>query len=82
MFALLFAAAIHDYRHPGLSNAYLVANNHDIAITYNDNSVLENFHVAQAFHLAHRMSDNGYGNCTLAFESIANVCVCGQRAIV
>lgn len=50
-FALLVAAAIHDYKHPGLTNAYLVATHNDLAILYNDDCVLENHHIAQFFFL-------------------------------
>ncbi|CAM9331031.1 unnamed protein product, partial [Heterosigma akashiwo] len=52
--ALLLAAAFHDYRHPGLNNACLVAARAPLALTYNDQSVLENFHAAQAFSAAAR----------------------------
>lgn len=50
-FAALFAAALHDVCHPGVTNALLVNSCDDLAITYNDNSVLENFHVAQSFRM-------------------------------
>lgn len=42
----LFAAAIHDYQHPGVSNAFLVRTKHPIALRYNDMAVLENHHVS------------------------------------
>ncbi|CAD7976408.1 unnamed protein product [Amoebophrya sp. A25] len=47
----LLAAAIHDYEHPGVSNAFLVRTRHPIALRYNDSAVLENHHVSAAFHL-------------------------------
>jgi len=50
-FALAFAAAVHDFRHPGVGNDFLVNINHEIATTYNDTSVLENWHTSQAFLL-------------------------------
>ncbi|CAF0780327.1 unnamed protein product [Adineta steineri] len=49
--ALLFAAAIHDYEHPGLNNGYLVKTKNDLALTYNDFSVLENHHASSVFKL-------------------------------
>ena len=49
--ASLLAAAIHDYRHPGLNNAFHVAISHSLAIRYNDKSVLEAYHVAEFFSL-------------------------------
>mmetsp|Transcript_27030 Transcript_27030/g.31155 ORF Transcript_27030/g.31155 Transcript_27030/m.31155 type:complete len:605 (+) Transcript_27030:612-2426(+) len=50
-YGLMVAAFIHDLGHPGFNNGYLVTSGHEIAITYNDDSVLENFHVAKAFQL-------------------------------
>ena len=49
--ALLMAAIMHDYRHPGVNNGYLVRDLLPIAVTYNDSSVLENFHAAEGFKL-------------------------------
>jgi hypothetical protein len=42
---------IHDYKHPGYTNNFLSNSNDDLAIMYNDKSILENFHVAQTFEL-------------------------------
>lgn len=36
----LFAAAVHDYEHPGFNNGYLVKIKSDLALIYNDFSVL------------------------------------------
>ena len=47
----LIAAAIHDYSHPGRNNAYLINSKDELAITYNDKSILENYHVAEAFRI-------------------------------
>lgn len=45
------AAAVHDYDHPGLNNSYLVSTQAELALRYNDRSVLESHHVASAFAL-------------------------------
>ncbi|CAM9207410.1 unnamed protein product, partial [Scytosiphon promiscuus] len=50
-FALLVAAIIHDYRHRGVNNGYLIKVKDPLATTYNDGSVLENFHISEAFKL-------------------------------
>lgn len=54
MLCALLAAAMHDYRHPGSTNAYLCATEDDIASTYNHISVLESMHCAEAFRLMKR----------------------------
>jgi len=53
-FSLVLAAAVHDFRHPGVSNLYLQKTAHPLALRYNDDSVLENFHIAEAFTLMRR----------------------------
>ncbi|XP_024082676.1 cAMP-specific 3',5'-cyclic phosphodiesterase isoform X3 [Cimex lectularius] len=49
--AALFAATIHDVDHPGLTNQFLVNTSSELALMYNDESVLENHHLAVAFKL-------------------------------
>uniref|UniRef100_A0A0K0DSX4 Phosphodiesterase n=1 Tax=Strongyloides stercoralis TaxID=6248 RepID=A0A0K0DSX4_STRER len=49
--AFYAAAAMHDYDHPGRTNAFMVATNHDMATFYNDRSVLENHHAAMSWRL-------------------------------
>ncbi|CBJ27187.1 conserved unknown protein [Ectocarpus siliculosus] len=49
--ALLMAAIMHDYRHPGVNNGYLVRDLDPLAVVYNDASVLENFHAAEGFKM-------------------------------
>ncbi|XP_067902406.1 cGMP-inhibited 3',5'-cyclic phosphodiesterase 3B isoform X4 [Heterodontus francisci] len=51
LMALYVAAAMHDYDHPGRTNAFLVATNAPQAVLYNDRSVLENHHSAAAWNL-------------------------------
>ncbi|PVD23029.1 hypothetical protein C0Q70_16290 [Pomacea canaliculata] len=49
--AAIFACAIHDVDHPGLTNQYLINSSSELALMYNDESVLENHHLAVAFKL-------------------------------
>lgn len=49
--ATLTAAMCHDFRHNGYNNFFHINNKTHIAITYNDASVLENFHVAESFKI-------------------------------
>uniref|UniRef100_A0A1I7VQB4 Phosphodiesterase n=1 Tax=Loa loa TaxID=7209 RepID=A0A1I7VQB4_LOALO len=51
LMALFTAAAMHDYDHPGRTNAFLVAAEDKKAILYNDRSVLENHHAAESWRL-------------------------------
>ncbi|RHY42861.1 hypothetical protein DYB34_004714 [Aphanomyces astaci] len=50
-FAALVAAAIHDYKHPGKSNNFMIKARHRLAMQYHDKSVLENMHLAESFLL-------------------------------
>nr|XP_032826866.1 cAMP-specific 3',5'-cyclic phosphodiesterase 4B-like isoform X2 [Petromyzon marinus] len=49
--AAIFASAIHDVDHPGVSNQFLISTNSELALMYNDESVLENHHLAVGFKL-------------------------------
>ncbi|XP_064606899.1 3',5'-cyclic-AMP phosphodiesterase 4C-like isoform X3 [Liolophura sinensis] len=49
--AAIYACAIHDVDHPGVTNQYLVNTSSELALMYNDESVLENHHLAVAFKL-------------------------------
>ncbi|KAM9302110.1 cGMP-inhibited 3',5'-cyclic phosphodiesterase 3B [Gastrophryne carolinensis] len=62
LMALYVAAAMHDYDHPGRTNAFLVATNAPQAVLYNDRSVLENHHAAAAWNLF--LSQPGYNFLT------------------
>ncbi|XP_035994780.1 calcium/calmodulin-dependent 3',5'-cyclic nucleotide phosphodiesterase 1A isoform X2 [Fundulus heteroclitus] len=49
--AMVFAAAIHDFEHTGTTNNFHIHTRSDVAILYNDRSVLENHHVSTAYKL-------------------------------
>ena len=49
--AILIAASCHDFEHPGLNNLFLIETKHQLALRYNDVSILENHHVASTFAL-------------------------------
>ncbi|CAM9974154.1 unnamed protein product, partial [Phaeothamnion confervicola] len=49
--SLVFSAIVHDFKHPGRSNAFLIKTQSELALVYNDTSILENFHVSEAFRV-------------------------------
>ncbi|XP_041058424.1 cGMP-inhibited 3',5'-cyclic phosphodiesterase A isoform X1 [Carcharodon carcharias] len=60
LMALYVAAAMHDYDHPGRTNAFLVATSAPQAVLYNDRSVLENHHAASAWNLFMSQQDYNF----------------------
>ena len=56
--ALFLSCICHDYKHPGVNNNYLKETRDKIAIKYNDISILENMHIAEAFKLINDSSNN------------------------
>ena len=58
LFSIFFSAIIHDYGHPGLNNNYLIRTKDDLAIKYNDISVLENYHVSESFNIILKNPEN------------------------
>uniref|UniRef100_A0A8R1E333 Phosphodiesterase n=1 Tax=Caenorhabditis japonica TaxID=281687 RepID=A0A8R1E333_CAEJA len=58
LMALFTAAAMHDYDHPGRTNAFLVQVEDKKAILYNDRSVLENHHAAESWKLLCRTENH------------------------
>jgi hypothetical protein len=49
--AVVLAALVHDLGHVGVNNQFLSASRDPIALTYNDRSNLENFHIASFFKI-------------------------------
>ncbi|XP_076439876.1 3',5'-cyclic-AMP phosphodiesterase 4C-like isoform X2 [Babylonia areolata] len=62
--AAIFACAIHDVDHPGLTNQYLINTSSELALMYNDESVLENHHLAVAFKLLQEENCDIFVNLT------------------
>ncbi|XP_060033599.1 dual specificity calcium/calmodulin-dependent 3',5'-cyclic nucleotide phosphodiesterase 1A isoform X2 [Erinaceus europaeus] len=60
--AMVFAAAIHDYEHTGTTNNFHIQTRSDVAILYNDRSVLENHHVSAAYRLLQEEEMNVLAN--------------------
>ncbi|XP_026526293.1 cAMP-specific 3',5'-cyclic phosphodiesterase 4D [Notechis scutatus] len=62
--AAIFASAIHDVDHPGVSNQFLINTNSELALMYNDSSVLENHHLAVGFKLLQEENCDIFQNLT------------------
>ncbi|XP_076444816.1 cGMP-inhibited 3',5'-cyclic phosphodiesterase 3A-like isoform X3 [Babylonia areolata] len=60
LMALYTAAAMHDYDHPGRTNAFLVSTHAAQAVLYNDRAVLENHHAASAWSLLLHNPNNNF----------------------
>ncbi|VDD92269.1 unnamed protein product [Enterobius vermicularis] len=51
LLAVIFSAMIHDYEHTGHTNSFHVQSGSNLALLYNDKSVLENHHASACFKL-------------------------------
>ena len=49
--SLFLSCICHDFKHPGVNNIFLKETKNILAIKYNDNSILENMHISEAFKL-------------------------------
>lgn len=56
-FIIMLSALVHDVDHPGHNNYFEVRTKSSLALLYNDQSVLENHHLALAFNI---MSNKAY----------------------
>ncbi|TPX39898.1 hypothetical protein SeMB42_g03892 [Synchytrium endobioticum] len=56
-FATIVAPLIHDFNHPGVDNAFMIATFDTLALRYNDQAVLENFHCASVFEMMQKHKD-------------------------
>lgn len=66
----LVAGSVHDVGHDGMGNLFHIKTRSDLALRYNDRSVLENMHAAKAFELMHSHPDSDwFGLLSSAFKS-------------
>ena len=64
LLSIFIAALGHDIGHPGLNNNFHINDSTDMAITYNDISVLENFHASTLFKTIRRSYTNIFEKLT------------------
>ena len=77
LICLFISAGIHDLGHPGYTNNFLINTKNELAIKYNDQSVLENFHVSEAFNIIFKKK-----GCNI-FENMSNddYKICRKRIV-
>lgn len=51
LFGLMISCLVHDIDHPGNTNSFEIKKKSNLALMYNDNSVLENHHCATTFYI-------------------------------
>jgi len=90
-FSLLVAALGHDLGHPGVNNPFLSETAHELALKYNDKSVLENFHCAKLYSVIAVADTNIFGTLKkdqykearkLCIETILHTDMMGHGAMV
>ena len=62
LLGLVVSATGHDLGHPGYNNNFHVNSNSELALTYNDISCLENFHVSTLFRIMREEENNIFEN--------------------
>lgn len=67
LFCLFTAAAIHDYKHPGTNNLFHINLSTDVAVNFNDISVLENYHLSESFKTMMK-PENNFLDCVTGEE--------------
>jgi len=58
LLSIIIASLGHDLGHPGLNNNFHINARTELALTYNDNSCLENFHCSKLFNILKKDETN------------------------
>jgi 3',5'-cyclic-nucleotide phosphodiesterase len=58
VFSVLVGALAHDVGHPGLNNLFLVKSKHELAMSHNDRSPLENMHCVVLYEILSKEATN------------------------
>jgi hypothetical protein len=59
IFAMIVAAAVHDFGHPGFSNAYTVKMEMEVAQKFNDQATLENYSLFSTLQMMNSPEEGG-----------------------
>ena len=65
LLSIIIAGLGHDIGHPGLTNTFQINASSEMAITYNDSSCLENFHLAKLFKTIRKDETNIFEKLSL-----------------
>ena len=65
LLSIIIAGLGHDIGHPGLTNTFQINASSEMAITYNDSSCLENFHLAKLFKTIRKVETNIFEKLSL-----------------
>ena len=63
-YAMIIAACIHDYDHQGVNNAFLATTEHELAIKYNNTSVLEAHSCASGYRIIQNRETDPFSTFT------------------
>jgi cAMP-specific phosphodiesterase 4 len=66
LFSVLVGALAHDVGHPGVNNVYLVKSKHELALSHNDKSPLENMHCVVLYEILGKAATNIFVNLSEA----------------
>lgn len=79
LFGVILSAVVHDVDHPGNTNMFEINSQSQLALLYNDQSVLENHHCSTAFQLMRKPTSNIFAqldkNVALEMRKIIVSCV-------
>jgi high affinity cGMP-specific 3',5'-cyclic phosphodiesterase 9 len=88
MLVLLVSAICHDVNHPGLNNTYQVNARTELAVQYNDISVLENHHCSMTFNILNDEKnskkydrDRDYIGYTMTFVVVLRIAALQQKPL-
>lgn len=60
--SFVVSAIVHDFKHPGQTNSYHINKQTDLALIYNDISILENYHISETFKVLNKPNCNIFTN--------------------
>lgn len=66
--SIFLSCLCHDFKHPGVNNNFLKETKNELAIRYNDLSILENMHISETFRLINQNND-----CNIFFGVDSNI---------